>query len=431
MGNCSVSDSLSWSNYTDLIQNASTEMLRVRVTTKEPISCLKLSVSEMNNRGPIIVQGIKAVYEPIQTISDSLLEEINAGFLKQPAICPLKDSGLSLPCAARLPDQRFSYHSSLTTCHCDPYCSRFGDCCDDYDDPGLTPPDTAADIIECVSTQFPHITFRQVGFYLITSCLPKYRSTDLEAHCRYPSAYYEKNAVYYWALTVGPRSYKNAFCALCNDEMIRGEHYWQMELLGANSEDCLEALEKVKGNSTIQDLVELTKNTICLHRRELRLEGVAHPVSGLLAGPTRLGKMCLHAAISQDFNMGSIPAPKSPSLVMLQSNRLEVMEAGCFCHECNVQALSKYMFTDMAKIARFITGFKNRYLLTYRNVKSMFIWMLVDQQWKQSTDLVQDWENIKNNGEKGSPSKAQKKQLNHLKWIFFWGFCWAMARLAS
>ena len=413
--NCSITDSLSWFNYTNLIQNASKDMLHIHPNSEEGIACLKLSVFEMNDQGPIIVQGIRAVQAPLKTTNQQLLDEIHAGFPPQPAICPVQSNGLSPPCAARSPDQRYLYHSSLITCQCDQYCSYFDDCCPDYAGPNNTIfPDF--EIIECTSRQFPVDAFRQVGFYLVTSCLPKYRLTELEANCRYPRMDFENNAIYHVPLAIGERSYKNAFCALCNDKVIEGNHFWQLELLGPNSEDCFNLLKQVKENPQLDDLVRLTANKKCLRR----VGGVAHPGLQFLEGPTRLGKMCLHAAVKQSFHRGPKPPSKQPALVILQNDHTEVLEAHCFCRQCDTQALARYVFTDMAMIARMITGFKNRYMLTYRDMRPKFIWMFVDPAWQNAKNSSKE--------DSGLPSEAPRSQMNHKKLAFFLIFNIGMVR---
>ena len=155
-GDCTSLEASSWFNYTDLVKNATLERLELRVKSEALVHCLKLTVYEMNDNGPVRIEGLQAFYRQLLTTNEEILAEIHEGFPLLSPICPAStgtissnshgsssstttgsgdngpSSSLSPPCAARSPDQLYFYQSSLMSCQCDPLCPHFGDCCDDY-----------------------------------------------------------------------------------------------------------------------------------------------------------------------------------------------------------------------------------------------------------------------------------------------------------
>ena len=236
----------------------------------------------------------------------------------------------------------------------------------------------AAFQVDCVSTQFPVVNLKGLGFYLITSCLPTYQYTELETRCQFPA--YDEDLLFYLPVRVGEKHYRNAFCALCHQETVQASDFWRLTLKGAGHDDCLDALERVKSDVRVENLMKLTESRLCQAR------GVAHPGRDLWQGARRLGKICLHATEFRGFDVDPQPAPKGPSLVLLHHDRTQVLDSSCFCAECNAQALAKYVLTDMAKIARFVTNYENHYLLIDRVAGKGFVHTLFQHFPSKSED---------------------------------------------
>ena len=117
-----------------MVTNASTELIRVKISQRMDIVCLKMTIFEMNIGNMIAMKDLVGQHLTNLEYVTNLTKDWNGVGQSEPSLstplCPFLFP--SYFCAERksaddLYDFRFSYFS----CHCDEFCVHFGDCCDD------------------------------------------------------------------------------------------------------------------------------------------------------------------------------------------------------------------------------------------------------------------------------------------------------------
>ena len=350
-----------------LIEYTSPDSLHTRSVQTKRIKCLKLTIHEMNEGTRVAMGGLIGkrleIFEHVSAIRDFWSQD-----QKQEEACPLDFQ--TKYCVGRDEDKLYDFQSSLSLCHCDELCGRFGDCCMDFD-VGRghdTVPDEVQ--VKCVSTH----NYRQnqifigIGFYVITSCSKWFHDDKIKSKCVSPKLGKESNPALRLPVEINGLTYRNAFCALCNSENVTEEHFWRLEIPGGLA--CRKLFHDIKLGGSL-DFSPLDNGLTCSG------DSVSYPNSNGLYGRNRLGKLCLFDDDdkSRDKNQG-----RKNFLLLMHHDRVEAVDSPCFCRHCG-PILLPFVTSNMNKIMHMMRNFQNWLFLENRvNLgHSGFLWSIMEE----------------------------------------------------
>ena len=349
---CQSANKTSWMALSPMILYTSPETLHVTTVQRKQITCLKLTIFEMDNGGKVALGGLMGEHlKLLKQITDATNDWRGKTVAQEASlVCPLY---VSQPiCNGRVENRWYDLESSLSSCQCDALCSQFGDCCRDYfktdsvgddDKNGLTLEDKN---IECVSTYGSRAGLKNlagIGFYLITSCSKSFRDDTVRSKCLFPqSGNKVGNPIFRLPVEINGMPYKNVYCALCNFENVSEEQFWRLKIV--NGEPCQVLLQNMKRGESF-DASILDDERTC-HERS-----ISHPIGNALHGRHRLGKLCLF-----DKSKDGKEERNKGFLLIMDYNRIETVESQCFCRHCS-HFLAPFVTFDMTTIMRVIKRF--------------------------------------------------------------------------
>ena len=317
--------------------------LRTAVILNIPISCLKLTVFEMNWGTTAKVGRLVGRQKPFEAAQTSFMgdwEGLADDTLCRPHNYAMTALGISPLCEQRRREHLYSFRSGDVPCQCDRYCVHFGDCCGDL--PRYIQDEFEAEHphrrLRCLSTEFPEILYKGLGFYVIVSCSDAFGDPSVISKCRVPETDRERGFLFHIPVLKKGLVYRNVFCAMCNHEEVGPEDFWHTNFRYGIDPKCKSAFERMKAN--VSDGAFMF-NDLCF------TSGLSHPHSEFLEGESRMGKMCLYDPDMVD----PYYATDVPTHLLAYYQNVEAVRPQCFCDSCH-PSIRSYLTADMRPIVR-------------------------------------------------------------------------------
>ena len=262
----------------------------------------------------------------------------------------------TMGCAGRDLSLLYTFTSGFA-CQCDSLCEFFGDCCSDFNEEAkevITDfPDRR---VYCMPTETPkHVKLAGVGFYLIASCLNDYLHHSVVSGCLAPSRD-NIDIRMYMPVSVNGLAYRNAYCALCNNEPVSQFQFWHYVRSGKTWNICDDYLTAVRRNLSDTQFVE---DPLC------DVYGVFYPPNEALSGRTRMGKYCSMQKrnIFKGHHQAITIVNSYPTYILMQPNRIEVIDAKCFCKFCK-KSIYPYLTSATNQIVKYLSSYSGPLFFT-------------------------------------------------------------------
>ena len=377
--------------------------LKIRVHHSAPVSCIQMTIFQMNEGETAKIGNLSVYHQPLLALEHKVVTAWQGNSPSLNTICQRpRPPGPGLECQRRKSDDLYSLAAGLNACHCDQLCGRFHDCCQDFllrdhrefvtastkllantsvssaqeqlaqhaeehggeawEDEDITAPSVetttaAATSITpsgaCLSTEFPIIKMRGIGFYLINTCLPEFYLSEVEHQCRFEGRSTDRIYLLHLPVEVDGLAYRNAYCAICNRKEFTPDMFWQTTFESRIFHKCAAKIEEFKENITDPTLFS---SKSCQQENNW---GVSYPQGNFLSGASRNGKLCIISGAEHDVT--------ETSFMLMHFDHMELVSGDCFCQFCEGRA-RKYLSVDMEVLVNSIIG-KMEHPLFYKDIR--------------------------------------------------------------
>ena len=340
---CDNFSELSWLNMTKLVVASSVAELTAPSESKANINCLKVTIYEMNIGKKAMLENMISMANYMGAVlSIALAEWQNPG--RVPAADYYCKNGVTSgpvqslnQCSRRTRSNLYDLDNGYVTCHCDSYCTTFGDCCGDFSFDSFSENDINENLspdtmIQCVSQEFPRTKDKGLGFYLITSCHRYFYDSEIVAKCQFKENERSIDILVYIPVTVQNVPYRNMYCAMCNNKQVSKNHFWKSKVYAPRPIFvCNELVVKWDRNPLVANF---------FRHPECHAYGYFYPLGEFLQGHSRLGKMCIQAGATPSFGTA-----QQPVFVLMHLRNVEVVDSDCICKSCD-ERLHPYLTAD-------------------------------------------------------------------------------------
>ena len=314
--------------------NIKNGVIELELNSSFPVNCLNLTILEMNVGSSAVINQLYGRHKPPLAMHSTIMQDWIQNTPDFGSYCDNKIKAQNFPkdmmeCRSRNVESLYSFTSGFA-CQCDALCIVFGDCCNDFEE-DLIGPNSVTNFqdveLYCISTEASNNPSREgLGFYLIISCLKEYSNSSIVSMCMFP--HHDNDDIrLYIPVEVNGLVYRNAYCALCNNEPLSQGQFWNFGRNGGIMNFCDEYLLAVHDNLS---------DTRYNDAFECDLDGFFYPRKEALSGSSRVGKFCSLNHKNSLKDDPTLPMVRSyPTYVLMQVDKIEVIDNECFCNFCH------------------------------------------------------------------------------------------------